>query len=408
MKIVQVNHMFLDGGGREEHIYQLSKRLTENGDEVTIVTSDYTPTGREVIGNKAQKVKGISLKVLKGYPVNIPPGRVAIPDLMDWLLKFNNFDLIHAHGMGEQVPLEAMYVAKIKNIPFVFTPHFHPYWAYKKLNAQKIWKVLQETQTRMIVENANATIVFSKLGKDELVKYTGAQKTKNIRIVPNGIDETLPKVTPEDIKKVFLKYEIPPAQNYIIFLGDITNPRKGAFTAVQAFRRVRLQLSDTHLIMVGPWGNRLKTDTGAEKLIQLLNKLVKAGRVTVTDWVNDFDKVALLTGADLLISPTVYDSFGLSLAEALWCKTPVVATKVGGVMFTVRDGKDGILVNGADNIEGFAKASIKLLKNKELAKKMGKNGHKRVEKLFLLKIMTQKTRNLYQKLIKKYEKKQKH
>jgi len=408
MKIVQVNHMFLDGGGREEHIYQLSKRLAESGDEVTIVTSDYTPTGREVIGDRARKVKGIFLKTLKGYPVNIPPGRIVIPDLMDWLLKVNNFDLIHAHGMGEQVVLEAMYVAKIKNIPFVFTPHFHPYWAYEKLNAQKIWKVLQETQTKMIVENADATIVFSNAGKEELIKYTGAKKTKNIHIIPNGIDENLPKVTPEDVKKVFLKHEIPPAKNYMIFLGDITNPRKGAFTAVQTFRQVRFQLPDTHLIMVGPWSSRLKTGTGIEKLVQLLNKLVKAGRVTVTDWVSDFDKVALLTGSDLLISPTVYDSFGMALAEALWCGTPVVSTKVGGVPFTVRDGKDGILVDDADNIEKFAKASIKLLKNKELAKKMGQNGHKRVEKLFLLKTMTQRTRNLYQKLIEKYEKKQKN
>lgn len=405
MKIVQINHMFLDGGGREEHIYQLSKRLAEDGEEITILTSDYTPTGREEIGDKARKVKGIFLKTLKGYPVNIPPGRIEIPDLMDWLLKIDNFDLIHAHGMGEQVVLEAMYVAKIKNIPFVFTPHFHPYWAYEKLNAQKIWKVLQETQTKMIVENADATIVFSKLGKDELVKYTGAQKTKNIRIVPNGIDENLPTVKPEDIKKVFSKYEIPPAQNYMIFLGDIANPRKGAFTAIQAFREVRFQLPNTHLIMVGPWSNRFKTTVGTEKNIQLLNKLAKAGRVTITDWVNDFEKVALLTGADLLISPTVYDSFGLALAEALWCKTPVVATKVGGVPFTVRDGIDGVLVKGADNIKGFAKASLKLLRNKELAEEMGEKGHQRVKKMFLLKDMVEKTRNLYQKLIKKYEKK---
>jgi len=401
MKIIQINHMFLDGGGREEHIYQLSKRLAEKGHQVTIVTSDYTPTGSEAIGDKARMVKGIFLKTLKGYPVNIPPGRIQIPDLMDYLLDLNNYDLIHAHGMGEQAALEAFYVSKIKNIPFVFTPHFHPYWAYEKLNAQKIWKVLQETQTRMIIENANATIVFSKLGEEELIHYTGAKNTKNIYIIPNGIDENLPRITSRDIERVFLKYEIPKAENYIIFLGDVTNPRKGAFQAVQAFRQVRLELPDTHLIIVGPWGSRLKTTASMSRLVQLLNKLAKAGRVTITDWVNDFDKVVLISGSDLLISPTIYDSFGIALAEALYCKIPVVATKVGGIPYVVRQNIDGFLVDRADNIKGFANACIKLLKNKKIAKKMGERGHKRVKRMFLWNNTIRKTEKLYQNLIAK-------
>lgn len=57
MKIVQVNHMFLDGGGREEYVYQLSKRLAEKGNQVKIVTSNYTPTSEEPIGDKAGKIK---------------------------------------------------------------------------------------------------------------------------------------------------------------------------------------------------------------------------------------------------------------------------------------------------------------------------------------------------------------
>jgi len=405
MKIVQVNHMFLDGGGREEHIYQLSRRLAEMGHEVTIVTSDYTPTGRESIGDKARKVKGIFLKTLKGYPVNIPPGRIQIPDLMDYLLKSDDYDIIHAHGMGEQVALEAFYVAQIKGVPFVYTPHFHPYWAYEKLNAQKIWKVLQETQTRMIVEHADATIVFTSLGKKDLIKYTKVKKTDKIYIIPNGIDETLPKVKKSDIEKVFEKYEIPKNQNYMMFLGDPTNPRKGAFVAVQAFREVRLKLPDTHLIIVGPWGSRLKTSISLKRLTQLLNKLAKAGKVTITDWVSDFEKVAFLSGADLLISPTIYDSFGIALAEALYFKCPVVATKIGGVPDVVRDGIDGILIKKADDIKGFARACIRLLQNKTLAKKMGENGHKRVKKLFLWKKNAKKLVELYKRLIKRKNRK---
>ncbi len=400
MKIIQVNHMFLDGGGREEYIYQLSKRLAEKGNQVNIVTSDYTPTGEEPIGDRARKVKRIFIKTLKGYQVDIPPGRIVIPDLMDYLLKSNNYDLIHAHGMGERVSLEAFYAARVKNIPFVFTPHFHPCWAYEELGAQKIWKVLQETQTKMLVENADATVVFSDLDKETLCKYTKASPKSKIYIIHNGIDETLPEVSGEDVREVFAKYNIPLEQNYLIFLGDATNPRKGALQVIQAFRRVRYKLANTHLIITGPWGSRLRTSVGMKKSIKLLNKLAKAGKVTITGYVSDFDKAALLSGADVLLSPTIYDSFGIVLAEALFYKTPVVATKIGGVPHTVRQNIDGILVNGADNTEGFARACIKLLKNKPLAKKMGEMGCRRVKKLFLWENTIAKMQNLYERLIR--------
>lgn len=400
MKIVQANHMFLDGGGREEYVYQLSKRLAEKGNQVNIVTSDYTPTREEPIGDKARKINRIFVKTLKGYKVDVPPGRIAIPDLMDYLLRSNNYDIIHAHGMGERVSLEAFYVARIKEVPFVFTPHFHPYWVYEKLGAQKIWKVLQETQTKMIIENADASVVFSELDKKTVCKYTKASPKSKFYIIHNGIDETLPEVSREEIKKVFSKYDIPEEENYLMFLGDAINPRKGAFQAVQAFRRVRYKLPDTHLIITGSWGNRLKTSVGIKRLIQLLNKLAKARKVTITGYVSDFDKAALLSGADILVSPTIYDSFGIALAEALFCKTPVVVTKIGGVPYTVRPNIDGILVNGADNTEGFARACIKLLKNKSLAKKMGERGHRRVKELFLWKDTAAKMQNLYERLIR--------
>ena len=77
-----------------------------------------------------------------------------------------------------------------------------------------------------------------------------------------------------------------------------------------------------------------------------------------------------------------------------------MATKIGGVPHTVRQNIDGILVNGADNTEGFARACIKLLKNKPLAKKMGEMGCRRVKKLFLWENTIAKMQNLYERLIR--------
>jgi starch synthase len=398
MKIIQVNQLFLDGGGREEHVFHISKQMCKNGHEVTVVTSDYLPTGEETIGKRAKKIDNLKIKILKGYKVDVPPGRIQIPDLMDFLLEQNDYDIIHAHGMGEQPAEHAFYAAKIKGVPFVFTPHFHPWWAYEKLKAQKIWEVFQKTLTNMVGNHADAVIAVSEPQRDDLIKYANINP-KNIQVIPNGVNGELPVLSPKEIQAVFDKYGIPKVANYIIFLGDATNPRKGAYEAVQAFRQMRDKYyPDTHLIIVGPWGHRLKTTPA---LFTLLNKMAKARHITATGYVNEYEKAALLTGSDLLVSPTTYEAFGIVLAEALYCGIPVVATKIGGVPYVVRDKVDGLLVNGQDNIPGFAKACAEILKDKNRAQEMGRRGRERVQKMFRWDKAAEKTLKLYQKLLDK-------
>ena len=104
--------------------------------------------------------------------------------------------------------------------------------------------------------------------------------------------------------------------------------------------------------------------------------------------------------ADILISPKVFEAFGIVLAEALLNKTPVVATDIGGVPYVVRHKKDGILIKSYQDIDGFADACIMLLRNKELIRKMGESGKKRVEKDFSWPNTTQETFAIYKQVIK--------
>ena len=400
MKIVQINHIFMDGGGMEEHIYRISREFARKGNQVKIITTDYLPTGEETIGKRARKEKGIQIETVKGMPTNFPPGRIQMPDLIDRLMKID-CDIIHSHGTGINVGEQAMYAAKVKGVPFVYTPHFHPYWSYSRLQAQKIWEVLQPTLGNMIVKNANACVAVSDPQKADIVKYTRQSKTdsRKIRVIPNGVDLDSSLIgNKRKIKELFEKYEIPESDHYMAFLGDVTNPRKGAYEAVQAFREVRKTVPNTHLILIGPWGERLKL---AYRSFQLINKMAKARYVTATGYVSEEEKAVLLSAADLLISPTAFEAFGIALAEALFCGTPVVATDVGGIPYVVRDGKDGLLVTGQDNTQGFAKACVKLLKDPELAKRMGKNGKDRVRRKFRWDRTADSLMSLYEELINK-------
>lgn len=400
MKIVQINHIFMDGGGMEEHIYRISREFVRRGHNVRIITTDYLPTGEETIGKRARKEKGIQIETINGMPTNFPPGRVQMPGLIDRLMKID-CDVIHVHGTGINVGEQAMYVAKVRGIPFVYTPHFHPYWSYSRLQAQKIWEVLQSTLGNMIISNADACIAVSDPQKADIIKYAkiSDQNARKIRVIPNGVElDTSLIGNKKKRAEVFEKYGIPEADNYMIFLGDVTNPRKGAYEAVQAFREVRKTVPNTHLIMIGPWGERLKLAYGS---FNLINKMAKARYVTATGYVSEEEKAVLLAAGNLLISPTAFEAFGIALAEALYCGLPVVATRIGGIPYVVRDGEDGLLVEGQDNIEGFAKACIKLLKNPEMAQKMGKSGRERVRHKFRWGQTGQDILKLYKDLIDK-------
>ncbi len=399
MDIVQVSHMFLDGGGREEHIYQISKYLALKGHRVTIVTSDYSPSGEYIMKRKADKIPGIKIVTLKGYLTKIPPGRVQIPDLIDFLMDYKA-DIIHAHGMGEQPAEEAFYAAKIKNIPFVFTLHFAPYDVYKKLNADHVWKVMQEYQVYNILRGADKIIAVSPNEKEDIKKYTG-YTGNNFEVIPNGFDRPQEKITPQLIKETFQKYGIPEGRKYVVFLGALTNPRKGAFEAIQAYRAAKSKIPDLFLILMGTWDARLNYAGLAKTTTKVLEKLAKANNVIVTGWLNEKEKFAILSGSNLFISPTYYEAFGIALCEALYSKLPVIASNRGGCKYVVRNGVDGILVNDPENIGELTQAITSLVNNPDKAKKMGIAGYERVRKMFSWDKTGEKLEKTYQNLVNK-------
>lgn len=396
--------MFLDGGGREEHIFQISKHLISKGHAVTIVTSDYTPTGDYYIKRKADKIPGLKIVTLKGYSTNVPPGRIQIPDIMDFLIDYKT-DIIHAHGMGEQPAEDAFYAAKIKKIPFVFTLHFAPYTVYSKLKAEHVWKILQEYQVYNMLRGADKIICVSPNEKEDIKKYT-KYTGNNFEIVPNGFEREDEKITLDFIKETFSKYSIPEGRKYVVFIGPLTNPRKGALEAIQAFRRAKERIPELHLILIGAWENRIQVPGRSNIVTKVLEKLAKANHVTVTGKINDKDKYALLMGSNIFISPTVYEAFGIALCEALYAKLPVIATDIGGCRYVVRNNIDGILVSDNDNIMAFADAIIKLTRDEKLAKEMGAEGHKHVTKMFSWEKTVDKLEKVYSSLLENQEKEQ--
>lgn len=98
---------------------------------------------------------------------------------------------------------------------------------------------------------------------------------------------------------------------------------------------------------------------------------------------------------DLFVLTSVFEPFGLMLAEAMAAGKPVVATRVDGIPEVVSEGQTGLLAPPRDP-QALAQASARLLRDEELAHRVGKAGRQRVIEHFTIEAMAQKTMALYE------------
>jgi trehalose synthase len=92
---------------------------------------------------------------------------------------------------------------------------------------------------------------------------------------------------------------------------------------------------------------------------------------------------ALQRESAVVIQKSTREGFGLVVAEALYKKTPVVGSRVGGIPFQIIDGETGFLHEPTD-IAGFAESVLRLMQDGELRKRLGQNGHEHIKSNFLI------------------------
>jgi trehalose synthase len=92
---------------------------------------------------------------------------------------------------------------------------------------------------------------------------------------------------------------------------------------------------------------------------------------------------ALQRASSVVIQRSLKEGFAITVSEALWKGTPVVASSVGGIPSQVIDGKDGYLLKPMD-LDGFADKIIHIINNPDVAKKMGQYGRNHVKNNFLI------------------------
>jgi glycogen synthase len=294
-------------------------------------------------------------------------------------------DIVHSHTWYGAL---AGYMAKVLyNVPYVATVHsLEPLRPWKEEQLGRSYHLTTWVE-KIALENADRVVAVSKHARGEILDNFKVD-AKNIAVIHNGID--LETWRPATTKDTLRAYEIP--DDYILFLGR-TSRQKGMTHLLDAMEYVDL-------------GVRLVCCTSApdtpEVEKEIAARVAKQKRVI---WINTMlredQAMELYTNASLFVCPSVYEPFGIINLEAMACETPVVASAVGGIQEVVVPGETGLLVPPADPA-ALAEAINKLLRDKRLARKMGKAGRLRVEKYFSWATIAKKTKDMYSEVIKEH------
>ena len=287
-------------------------------------------------------------------------------------LKGRSYHVIHSHyWLSGAVARE---LASRWRIPVVHM--FHTLGLLKNQVAQRPEereRPLRLRVEREIARDAQRLIAASPLEREQLIEMYQADPAQ-IVVIPCGVDLTHFRPIPQAPARASLG--LPQGDRLILFVGRI-EPLKGIDTLLRAMPRVVEGLSRdgerAHVVVIGGDVDRDPSRMTAEmaRLHALRDALGLRGLVTFLGARSQEVLPLYYSAADVVVVPSHYESFGMVALEAMACGTPVIASRVGGLAYTVRHEVTGLHVPARDP-GALAEELIRLLSDESLRARLGR------------------------------------
>jgi D-inositol-3-phosphate glycosyltransferase len=368
-------------GGMNVYVRDLSRELARQGHQVDIFTRSQDPCVPRFSHNLGVGARVIHVPAGPESPVSKETMVEHVPDFAAWVREFaathhRRYDVIHSHYWISGLVAQELQAAW-GDIPIV--QMFHTLGHMKNQVAQAPHEYA--TQQRLDAESAilgfaDRIVAGSPLDKAQTVWMYGADP-KKIEVIPPGVDLTRFRPIGELEAKSFI--DVPAGKRMVLFVGRI-EPLKGIDTLLRAMKQVAEECGGCDGLTVAIVGgdpavpveqmsdemarlHRLRAELGIEDLVTFLGK-------------RDQDLLPYYySAAEVVVMPSHYESFGMVALEAMACGTPVIASRVGGLRFSVVHGYTGLHVPVRD-ADALAAAILKLFKNDALRWDLSANSRK--------------------------------
>jgi N-acetyl-alpha-D-glucosaminyl L-malate synthase BshA len=304
---------------------------------------------------------------VSSYPLfEFPPYDLALASRMAEVAEYYELDLLHVHyAIPHSVSAllaRQMLAARGRRLPFVTTLHGTD---ITLVGLDRSYLPI----TRYSIQESDGVTSISQYLKDKTLEDFGI--TRDIAVIPNFVNcDVYSPVRDETARSEARKKLVGAEEPILIHLSNF-RPVKRVVDVVKVFAQVTHAMP-AQLVLVGDGPDRsaaewLTHDLGLQGRVHFLGK---------QDRVNE-----LLPLADLMVMPSQLESFGLAALEAMACKVPCIATRVGGVSELIDHDETGLLYAVGD-VDGMAQGAIGLLQDPDRLQQMRDTARRAAQKRF--------------------------
>jgi N-acetyl-alpha-D-glucosaminyl L-malate synthase BshA len=281
---------------------------------------------------------------VSNYPLfEYPPYDLALATRMAEVAELHSLDLLHVHyAIPHSVSAllaRQMLATRGRHLPFITTLHGTD---ITLVGLDRSYLPI----TRFGIDESDGVTAISSYLRNQTRENLGI--TREIEVIRNFVNCDFYTRDPELVARQRPRFA-KPGESLLVHLSNF-RPVKRILDVVETFARVS-QTLPARLLLIGDGPDR----SAAEFLAMRLGIGDRVDFVGKQENVNE-----LLALSDLMLMPSEMESFGLAALEAMACRVPAIATRVGGVPELIDDGVNGLLYEVGD-VDGMAEGAISIL-----------------------------------------------
>lgn len=252
---------------------------------------------------------------------------------------------------------------------------------------QKFGNIYRRFIVPKVVRKSRKIITVSNFEKNRIADFFGLKGDNRLTAVYNGVSEHFKPVTdPSELSRVKEKYRLP--DRFFFFLGN-TDPKKNTKGTLKAYSDFIQQTgSDFQLLMLDYDLNEL------EKILVELGHPELIKRIHLTGYVVNTDLPAIYSQCTVFLYPSLRESFGIPILEAMRCGVPVITSNTSSMPEIAGD---AALIIDPYKPESITEAIIQLTTDENLRAQKIELGFKRAA-LFSWRAMAENCLKIYQEI----------
>lgn len=386
-----------EAGGQNVYVRQVGEALGRLGWNVDLFTRCTNSKDAKIVQHSAHCR---TIRLTAGPEDFIPRDDIFdhLPEFVDAFLAFQaqediTYEIVHTnYWLSSWVGMQLK--KKHPNFKQVHTYHSLGAVKYNSIDNIPDIATIRLSTEKECLETAERVVATSPQEQDHMRSLVST--TGNVDIIPCGTDiqrfGSIDRIAARQALGLDTDAQI------VFYIGRF-DPRKGIETLVRAMGQSKHRISPKLQLIIGGGSRPGRSDGNERERIEaIVTELEMQNLTTFPGRISDEDLPLYYAASDITVVPSHYEPFGLVAIEAMASGTPVVASDVGGLQFTVQSEATGLLVE-AQNDVAFSRAIDRILDNPEWQIKMGHAARQRVESYFSWDGVATQLDDLYKTLL---------